>query len=261
MLDINLVSILAEIINFLVLAVALYFILFKPIVKRMDENAKKRAALLTSAEEKESQAQEILSQIEERLGNIDKEIDVHLEKAQEQMQAESDVLLQATQIEAEKILHDAEKEAFKLQQQEIEEFHQELVDTIVEISRQALSRTTPPVVHDNLVDELIEKIWDLGKNDMRQVKTVRDSLAERIPIVHVASAKTLTPEQQRSLIRTFSALADRNVNMEIDIDPDLISGVRVRIGDLIVENTLAMELVEIKSDIEKSIDENLSIEA
>ncbi len=261
MLDIDLVNLLAEIFNFLVLAVALYFILFKPTVKRMEENAKKRAALLTSIEEKEQQAQEMLTLIEERLEKIDQEIEVHLDKAEAQMQTESEALLQATQKEAEKILLEAEREAFKLQQQVIEEFKEEIVTSILNISSQVLSRTTPPVVHDNLVDELNKRIWDLGKSDMRQVRTVRDSLAERIPTVHVTSAKDLSPEQQRALIRTFSALADRNVNMEIEIDPELIAGLRVRIGDLIVENTLAMELSELRVEIVDTIDESMSNEA
>ena len=261
MLDIDLVHILADIFNFLVLAVALYFILFKPIVKRMDENAKKRAELLTTAQEKDDLAQEKLAMIEERLENIDQEIELLLEKAQDQLHAESEALLEATQKEAEKILLEAENEAVKFQQQEINNFHGELVDAILNISGQVLERTTPAVVHDNLVDELIEKIWDLGKSDMRQVRTVRDSLAERIPTVHVASARDLSPDQQRSLIRTFSALADRNVNMEIDIDPELISGVRVRIGDLIVENTIASELYALKTDVAKNIDASISNDA
>lgn len=258
MLDIDLVTILAEILNFLVLAVALYFILFKPIVKRMDENAKKRAALLTMAQEKYDQAEEELARIEERLNNLDQEIELHMEKAHERLQAESDELLEATQEEAQKIILEAENEVSKLQQQEISDFHDDLIEAILNISRQVLIRTTPPVIHDNLFEELIEKIWDLGKSDMRQVSTVRDSLAERVPTVHVSTAKPLTPEQQRTLIRTFSALADRNINIEIDIDPELVSGVRVRIGDLIVDNTIARELADLKVDVGTRIDDSLS---
>lgn len=261
MLDIDLFTILAEIINFLVLAVALYFILFKPIVKRMDENAKRREELLTTAEGMKQQAEEHLVLIENRLNNLDKEIETHLEEAQTQMQAESEALLEATQKEAESILIEAEKEIAKLQQQEINEFHDELVDGILNISRQVLTQTTPAEVHDNLVNELIEKIWDMGKEDMHQVRTVRDSLTDRVPTVHVKSAKALSPDQQRALVRPVSALADRNVNMEIDIDPELISGIQVRVGDLIVTNNLAMELNKLKTDIEKSIDESLQHEA
>ncbi|MBW6466228.1 MAG: F0F1 ATP synthase subunit delta [Brevefilum sp.] len=257
MLDIDLVTILAEILNFLVLSIALYFLLFKPIVKRMEQSAKKRAELLTSAQEKEEQVSEKLAIIEERLANIDNEIEARIQIAQQQTQTESEVLLEATQKEAENILIEAEKEAVKFQQQEIEKFQEQLVDAILQISGQILQKKSPAVIHDNLLEELVQEIWDLGKSDMRRVKTIRDSLAERIPTVNVISARELTPDQQRSLIRTFSALADRNINMEIEIDPDIISGIRVRIGDLVVENSLAMDLSELKSEVAETLEEGI----
>jgi len=108
-----------------------------------------------------------------------------------------------------------------------------------------------------LSDELNKEIWDMGKSDMPQVRTIRDSLAERTPTVNVVSAKELAAEQQRSLVRTFSALADRNVNMEIEINPELIAGIRIRMGDLVVENNLATELAELKSDVLKSLEESI----
>lgn len=260
MLDIDLVTILAEIINFLVLAVLLYFLLFKPIVKRIDERAEKRKNLLAKAQEKEKEAEEKLAEIEERLSNIDSEIDARLQEAYQQAQDESESLLESTQKEAEKILSEAENEAAKRQQQEMAELQEKLVDTILNISAELLSKTTPAVVHENLVEELNSEIWDLGKSDMRQVRTIRESLAEKTPAVFVTSAKELTPEQQRSLVRTFSALADSNVNMEIEIEPDLIAGIRVRIGDLVVENSLSMELTELKSEVIESLEESIDVE-
>jgi len=258
MLDIDLVTILAEIFNFLVLAVALYFLLFKPIVKRMEKNAQMKAALLTEAQEKEQKASETLAEIENRLDNIDKEIEERLHEAYQHAQAESDKLLKITRQEAEKILDEAELEAAKQQQREINELQEDLIETILTISGQVLFNITPSALHENLVSEAIEEIWDLGKSDMHQVTTIRDSLAERTPTVLVKSAKELTPEQQRSLVRTFSALADRNVNMEIDVDPELISGIHVRIGDLVVANNLKVELDQLKNEIANSLVENIS---
>jgi F-type H+-transporting ATPase subunit b len=259
MLDIDLVTILAEIINFLVLAGALYFLMFKPTVKRIESRAHEREALLAEAQEKSNQAENKLSKIDARLANIDAEIEDRLQKAYQQAQEESTELLDATQKEAEKILREAENEAAKRQKQEMEELQNELVDTILTISGQILSKTAPDEIHENLVEELTAEIWDLGKSDMRQVRTIRDSLADRTPTVYVFSAKEIAPEQQRSLVRTFSALADSNVNMEIKIDPDLIAGIRVRMGDLVVENTLAMELTELKSDVVTSLEESIDI--
>ncbi len=258
MLDFDLVTILAEILNFLVLAVALYYLLFKPIVKRMEKNAEMKAALMTEAKEKEKQASQTLAEIEDRLENIDTEIEARLHEAYRHAQSESDALLEITRQEAEKILNQAELEAAKQQQREINELQEDLIKTILTISGQVLIKITPPIIHENLVSEVIEEIWDLGKRDMHQVTTIRDTLAERTPTVLVRSAKELTPEQQRSLVRTFSALADRNVNMEIEIDPELISGIYVRMGDLVVANNLKVELDQLKDDIADSLVENIS---
>lgn len=260
MLDIDLVTILAQILNFLVIAAVLYFLFFKPILKRMNERAAKRETILANAREKEQQAEEKLSAIEQRLADIDSEIENRLEESYQKAQAERESLIEATHEEAKRILSEAEKEASKRQQQEMEELEEKLVETILDVSAQVLKRTTPDVVHENLVSELDAEIWDLGKSDMRQVRSIRDSLTERIPTVRNTSARELSPDQQRSLIRTFSALADSNVNMEIEVDPELIAGIRVRIGDLVVENTLAMELTELKSEVTKSFEEDIDVE-
>jgi F-type H+-transporting ATPase subunit b len=260
MLDIDLITILAEIINFLVVAVALYFLFFKPTVKRIEKRAKEKEEMMLNAKQKEKEAEEKLAQIEARLADIDNEIEAQLEDAYQKAQSESEALLLETQKEAEKIIRDAEKEAEKRQNLEMEELEQELVDTILNISSQVLSKSTPDKIHGKLIEELNQEIWDMGKSDMPQVRTIRDSLSERTPTVNVVSAKELTPEQQRSLVRTFSALADRNVNMEIEIDPALIAGIRLRMGDLVVENNLAVELEELRAEVLESLEESINDE-
>lgn len=258
MLDIDLITILAQIINFLVIAAALYFLLFKPTVKRIEKRAQEKEEMLSNAKQKENEAEEKLAQIEARLADIDNEIETQLEEAYQNAQSESEALLLETQKEAEKIIRDAEKEAEKRQNLEMEQLEQELVDTILNISSQVLSKSTPDKTHEKLIEELNQEIWDMGKSDMPQVRTIRDSLSERTPTVNVVSAKELTPEQQRSLVRTFSALADRNVNMEIEIDPELIAGIRLRMGDLVVENNLAVELEELRAKVLESLEESIN---
>lgn len=260
MLDIDLTTILAEIINFLVIAAALYFLLFKPTVKHIEKRAQEKEEMMLNAKQKENEAEEKLAQIEARLADIDKEIEARLEEAYQNAQSESEALLAETQKEAEKIIRDAEKEAERRQSLEMEELEQELVDTILNISAQVLSKSTPDKTHEKLIEELNQEIWDMGKSDMPQVRTIRDSLSERTPTVNVVSAKELTPEQQRSLVRTFSALADRNVNMEIEIDPGLIAGIRLRMGDLVVENNLAVELEELRAEVFESLEASVNAE-
>lgn len=258
MLDFDWVTILAEVINFLVLAVALYFLLFKPTVKRIKARNEEREALLQEAARQEAEAAEKLTEINDRLAEFDAEIEGRLQEAYQQAQTDSESLLEATRVEARRILEEAEQEAAKRQQQEINQLQEELVDSILDISGEVLSKVAPDLVHDAFIEDLTKEIWELGKNDMRQVRAIRDSLAERTPTVFVTTARELTPDQQRNLIRTFSALADRNINMEIEIDLELIAGIRVRMGDLVVENTLTMELAELRSDVAASLQESIN---
>lgn len=56
MLDLDLVTILAEIINFLVLAAILYFLFFKPLVKRIEDRSQENEQILAQAEEEKTKS-------------------------------------------------------------------------------------------------------------------------------------------------------------------------------------------------------------
>jgi len=94
MLDIDLVTILAQVLNFLVIAAVLYYLLFKPMIKRMNERAAEKDGLLASIQEKERQAEETLTKIKHRLSDIDAEIEVRLEDVYQKAQEEKEALIE-----------------------------------------------------------------------------------------------------------------------------------------------------------------------
>ncbi|HEC33912.1 MAG TPA: hypothetical protein ENI37_04275, partial [Chloroflexi bacterium] len=61
-------------------------------------------------------------------------------------------------------------------------------------------------VHDSLVQQLSDRIWELGRSEMERVETFRRSLGDRAPTAYVTTARPLSPEQQGLLARTFTAL-------------------------------------------------------
>jgi F0F1-type ATP synthase delta subunit len=50
-------------------------------------------------------------------------------------------------------------------------------------------------------------------------------------------------------------LADRNVNLEMNTDPSLSAGLRVRLGDIVVDNSLAGQLDELRDNVAQSLQE------
>jgi len=249
MLDLDLGTIIWEIINFLVLTIILYFLVFKPMTKRAEERAAEKAATRAALLHDREAAAEKLAELDERLLNLDKEIEQITDEAYRNSQIQQKDLLNATQEEANQIMMDAISEARKEQEVDIKRSQMDLVNTVIKISNDTLSQVTPPKVHDELIDELSRTIWNMGKTNMRLVQTVRDSLVDRIPIVEISVPRELSTEQHMKLINTFNALADKEVELEISIQPELVAGIKARIGDVVADNSIGTHLNSLRDDI------------
>jgi F-type H+-transporting ATPase subunit b len=249
MLDLDLGTIIWEIINFLVLTIILYFLVFKPMTKRAEERAAEKAATRAALLHDREAAAEKLAELDERLLNLDEEIEQITDEAYRNSQIQQKDLLNATQEEANQIMMDAISEARKEQEVDIKRSQMDLVNTVIKISNDTLSQVTPPKVHDELIDELSRTIWNMGKTNMRLVQTVRDSLVDRIPIVEISVPRELSTEQHMKLINTFNALADKEVELEISIQPELVAGIKARIGDVVADNSIGTHLNSLRDDI------------
>lgn len=61
-------------------------------------------------------------------------------------------------------------------------------------------------------------------------------------VAHVRAATELTIDQQRGLAAALAALQGRQVDVNVTIDPDVIGGVEVRVGDEVIDGTIAGRL-------------------
>ncbi len=257
MLEFNLPTILLEIANFLLLTLALYYFLFRSVMKRVDERAKRKDQLEQQMTEDRAKAAQLREDWEERLAKIEEEVAQIVQSAREQLEAERQDILDETLKQAERILEETRTEAKRMQAQEVRQFYGEVLDAIFTTSAELISRAAPEEVHNALVKQAHARIWELGKKDIRAVETLRRSLGDRLPTVFAETARELTPEQQHELARTFTALADRDVNVEVNVNPALASGIRVRLGDIVVNGTIADQLESLREQVDKSLQERL----
>lgn len=258
MIELSIPTIVWEIINFLALSILLYFLLFRNVMKRVEERTKEKNKLMEEIIENRAQAEKLRAEIEGRLENLEIETTAIVTKAQMQVDAEREDAIKKIQKEAERILNQALDEADQLKKETMAAFYQQAVETVLDVSGKVIHQISPEEMHTKLVGEIFKQVWEMGKNEMRQVEVLRRSLDNREPIVSVESAFPLNPEQQRTLMNTFTALADRNVKVEMNILPDLSSGMRIRIGDLIIDNTIAAQLAKLEDDVKKALQEKLS---
>ena len=258
MLKIDIPTILLEVVNFLVLTGLLYFLLFKPILRRINTRAAEKKKEKEEIDQKLQEAEDLRAELEQRLNNVEQQIGKMLGDAQDQMEEMRRRSIANVQEEAERILKSAISEADQLQSKAISDHMEELKDVIGEMSRQVIRQTVSSDTHNHLVEELKERIWQLGSGEMDQVEAIRRSLDERSPTVFVETAQELEASQIRGLMQTLSALVDDEVDLDINTNPDLISGVSVRVGDVVINNSLAKKLDKILDSALENFQDSLN---
>lgn len=254
MLDLDWSTILWETLNFLLITVILYFLVFRPMAKRAEFRALEKARLNAELEFDRSEAAVKLKEIDDRLMNFEEELQKICDEAYASTQNLQANLLDETRAEAEAILLDAVKEARKEQFVDIRRNQVELVGVVLEITKQTLKTVIPPEVHNRLLDELMTSIWNRGKIDLSMVQNLRESLVDRTPTVELSTPIELTNEQHLKLINTFTALADKEVDFEITIVPEMIAGLKARIGDFVMDNSLGNQVNNLKDNVSRSME-------
>lgn len=254
MLDLDLSTILWEIVNFLIITVILYFLVFKPMTKRAEARAVEKAAAKAELEANRAESAIRIKEINERLINLDKEIQTITDEAYASSQILRDELLAATREEASQIMLDAVHEARKEQLVEIRDNQAALVDTVLSLTKAAMQKLIPAETHEHLLDELTSYIWNLGKDDMQLVQKIRDSLTERNAFVELSLPMAPSQEQYMKLYNTFNALTDADVELEITEDPSLVAGAKARIGDIVLDNSIAAQIEKMRTEVENNLE-------
>ena len=261
MLELDLATIIFEILNFLVLTLLLYHFLFRRVMRSVKARAAEKERLLREAEQDRQEAAKTRTELKAHLARADEEAATIVSKAQAQVESERSALIQHTQTEVERILAEAHVDAYRIRQQAVDDFHDDMVNTILDISGWVIGQTAPQELHNILVQQLNNQVWDFGRNGIEQVEMIRRSFRDRSPTVYITSAQPLTAEQRNQLVDTFSALADQNVKLEVQTDSALAVGMRVRVGDTVMDNSIKGQLAALREDIRQTLRHRILQEA
>jgi F-type H+-transporting ATPase subunit b len=260
MLSLDIWTVAFQIVNFLALAGLLYYFLFRPVTRSMKARAAEKEQLAREIAQDREAAAQLQAELEARLAHAEEEAAAIIARAQEQAEADRRALLQEAEEEIERVLAEAHADAHRLRSQAAGDFQAELLDAILEVSGQVIGQAAPPEVHDALIQQLSDRIWEMGRSEMERVEAFRRSLGERAPTAYVTTARPLSPEQQGLLARTFTALADRHVNLDVSTDPTLAAGMQVRLGDFVVDNSISGQLAELRDGVSQALEERVAHE-
>jgi len=255
MLSLDLATIIFQVINFLVLAFILNRFLFQPVLRKAAEREEEKNRLMHDLAEERRQLATVRADLEQKQVEFEEQLEQMRTGSRDAVEKERQELLKEARAEAEKILVEAQTDAYRLKEQAVNEFHEQLVEAILAVTSTVAGRLCPPEVHDRMVSGLGDRVREMGRSEMPRVEAIRRSLGNREAVAYVTTAKELSTDQQAQLVRFLTALADQNVDVQLKIDHDLVAGLRVRLGDTVMDNSLAGQLEELRGEVSLALKE------
>ena len=154
-LGINLPSLLAQLINFTVLLVVLYFLAYKPVLRLLDERRRRIQEGLEASEEAKRRLAEAEQEVKAQLDRARQESQAMIAQAQQvAARIQEEARAQARQ-EAEQLLARARSEIEMERDAAIAQLRQEFADLTIRAAERVIRRSLDREAHRRLIEETL----------------------------------------------------------------------------------------------------------
>lgn len=220
-------TIVAQIVNFVILAAALKYFLYDRVIAAMDEREAAIARRLTEADEREQSASAELAEYTQRNDQFGRERHALLEEVRTEGARNRQRLLDRSRAE---VADERQRwrRALEAEQDRFErELHRRTADQVIDLSRQALSDLAGMEIEAAIIGLGLETLADAGH--------VRDELfgtGDGQGVLTVRTAFELTRERRDEVTAAIGSMgAGHGRAIRFETDPQLILGIEFRSDD------------------------------
>ncbi len=248
-MELDPLTIVLEIINFLVLIWLLKRFLFKPVKAAIARRQQDLEQAQLDARQQEQKAAALKQELQ---GKIDA---WEQEKAEQQQDLQNQLSQQREQaLEKVRAAAEAEKQRLHsvLEQDRAalaESTRRQAQQGALQLTGQLLQRLAGADLDQALLTMLLEDVHKLPAAERERLANALRHQNE----LQVTSARPLTDIQQQQLQQTLTAALGHPVKLQPTVDDQLISGLRLSIGPLILHANLADELEFFKAELQHAI--------
>ena len=157
MIDIN-ATILAQMLNFLILVVVLRAVAYKPIVKMLKDREDTIAASLKKADDDAAKAEAALKEYQDQLANARTKAQDIVDKAEKRAQEDHEAFVQATQKEIAQMKEAAEQQNQRERQQAVEQLKGEMITLSLAAASKIVSKNMDADENEKLIGEFIDQL-------------------------------------------------------------------------------------------------------
>jgi F-type H+-transporting ATPase subunit b len=217
-------TVIAQVINFLILVWLLKRFLYRPILNAIDAREKRIAAKIAEADAKENEAQKQREEYQQKNELFDQQRNAHMNKVLEAVKAERAQLLDAARQESDD-LRARLQQALRNEQHSLnEELSRRAREEVFAIARKALSDLAGASLEQRMTEIFLDRLRELDDAQMTGVKSAFKN--SHHPLL-VRTAFELSAQQCAAIETVIWEILGKEKQVEFDIVPDLVSGIEI----------------------------------
>mgnify|MGYP006286496473 CR=1 FL=1 len=242
-LGINGPFLLSQIVNFLILLIALRVFLWNPILQRIDERRERLEQEKEDAEaaaelraEVEANREQMLEEAREEARGVIAEARTEAEQLKERALREADA-------EAERMVAEAREEAEEERNRVLGQMRGQIAALATAAAQRIIGESLDEQRQRALVDSFFSGVRE-GK-----VEVLEEDLTGVQGAIRVASAIPLTDAEKDIIREELRNRAGQDVDVAFRVDPQVLGGLILRAGDRVVDGSVAGKLERLEKSL------------
>ncbi|MBD3346654.1 MAG: hypothetical protein GF401_16485 [Chitinivibrionales bacterium] len=221
-MEIDIVTIVAQIINFLILAAVLYFVLFRRIVKAMKTREEKINQQIDESRRKNQEAEKLKQEYETKMKEFEKKQSDLLTSAKEDASKKGEEMTQK-----------AREEAERQKKQWIQDFQSEWEQSLDQVTGQAremLFELSAKMVTALGGEDMQKGVMHAFVNRMTQSKdtTVKEFLESADGPINIVSSHPLSKKEKSEIEEAIRAITENKPSLSFTTDEHIKLGIEIR---------------------------------
>lgn len=242
-MQIDWITVSAQIVNFLVLVWLLKRFLYQPVMRAMERREQRITDRLNEADERENAAEDKARQFEEKRTALDKDREDILSKAREEADRQRRQLLDEAR--------DRVDEQRRQWQEQLEQEQNEFAETLRHRTKDAVQHIARRALHDLADAELEERIIDAFIGRLKSADDeLRKALGRAEDPVRIRTSFDLASAVRSRLTRAVHEHIVGDVKVDYGRNDDLLCGIELRRGDQALGWNIAAYLDEFTTRID-----------
>jgi len=252
-MKINWFTLIAQVINFLVLMWLLKRYLYKPILKAIDERENKIVAQIKDADAKKAEAEKERDEFSKKNETFDRQREELMRRVVVENNEQAQKLKEEARKEANSLKVKLEKGIRDEQVNRNHEIAQKIQKEVVAIARKTLADLSSVSLEEQSVLTFIRRIKELKLDEKKKfISTLKSG---KDPIL-VQCAFKLSAKQQTDIQQSVTALLGRESQFQFKIAPELISGIELSSNGYKLSWSISEYINALEKSIAESVKEN-----